>query len=947
MESWRASATSSGLIDRQKAGSRKSSNPSSKCGVSLAWLEAFASSLHAIGDGYDLTVDVVSKLIVPAASQEGAKSRFWDLVPDVHKGDPDWYISHAWNASFPEMVDRLGPTLMPKTKESKKRGLSRNSGLNWKDEVRVWVDVIALRNQSLKAPSLCSSSAKMDIDEMAETIQSCKLGLVAVSDPALSLPNDIWHLYEVWMAVYPTTDVSRLRVALPGGVTHNFVIKHLVLFDTFDIGVKSATRSSDKTKILSKIKHSAGTKRFNNTMAEAWQCAINCSLRWSPVPRDLYLYCAVLLQCDDYGQLQSVLRTIPELHDDDADLREITDTYKMYARKDGLLDEARCEKMMASFGVDMSTALDMSVELHYNNDRTISFENFKHWYLGLQRLRKLRQWHVRLTVGDLHNNISLMAKLLERNEESKLISIHADILDIPPHELPPIPDASTEWEEQSQAKEGTSTAKPTASRPNGQQRHLNNIPVVREAIEVLHGRDEPVSQGGVRNAQIAMSLITSATKGGQALPTRTEITHSLGATSPTTRSNQSIFATNPLKATPFAVEEAMSTEDASELADSLAAYNSNYTSDGKWKHRAGKNEDEESSIDELQRVASGQVPFSPRLSTPTMDSPSGRHSDPHSHGYSLASIAIPSSDDDDDRSIRSLSGSTVLSHTSAPLSHTSLCSTPTGALNSPCGEKLMAGRPALNLPRSARGKAKAGRISPASRTRSPRVSNDGDDESHLRPQHSARSTPFMGRLVSLIPTSASLNIERPRSGIDRPLSSRPGTKGVSSAMRGSVQRVSSPAASAWATETDMVRPCSASFTTGTSPGIHTRTSPGVHAGTSPNIRSGIMPQTPSSITRRRSSISIGDGPLSSARVGGGGSRGGPPLGAPSPSAPVGGRPMYSGRRHGGGSGNGAEVGPPRHGGSSANGAELGAAAVKAADAKLNMLQRIARRCQQT
>eukprot|EP00798_Chlamydomonas_sp_ICE-L_P018753 gene18753-25283_t len=142
-----------------------------------------------------------------------------------------------------------------------------------------------------------------------------------------------------------------------------------------------------------------GSLRLSSIVAEAWQCAINCSLRWSPRARNRYLHCAMLLQCNDFGQLQAIMRTFPELHDDDADVRRITDTFKLSANPAGLMDESMCEAMLASFGLDMESAMQISNGLHFDENGNIGFEALKSWYLGIQRMLK---------------NIALMARLLDR-----------------------------------------------------------------------------------------------------------------------------------------------------------------------------------------------------------------------------------------------------------------------------------------------------------------------------------------------------------------------------------------------------------------------------------------------------------------------------------------------------------------------------------------------------
>eukprot|EP00798_Chlamydomonas_sp_ICE-L_P025704 gene25704-11362_t len=110
MESWRAAATASGLLDLHDT--HVGVVPNHRCGVSLSWLELFSSSLAGMGDGYESTQDLVPKLIVPTASMHGSKGR---------------YISHIWKTSFSDMVNRLDPLLAPSC---------QSLGAHWKDKIQ-------------------------------------------------------------------------------------------------------------------------------------------------------------------------------------------------------------------------------------------------------------------------------------------------------------------------------------------------------------------------------------------------------------------------------------------------------------------------------------------------------------------------------------------------------------------------------------------------------------------------------------------------------------------------------------------------------------------------------------------------------------------------------------------------------------------------------------------
>lgn len=49
----------------------------------------------------------------PPASLPHGPCRFWDIIPAEHTGVPQWYIIHAWSASFSETVASVVESLAP------------------------------------------------------------------------------------------------------------------------------------------------------------------------------------------------------------------------------------------------------------------------------------------------------------------------------------------------------------------------------------------------------------------------------------------------------------------------------------------------------------------------------------------------------------------------------------------------------------------------------------------------------------------------------------------------------------------------------------------------------------------------------------------------------------------------------------------------------------------
>lgn len=145
LSKWRQRAISTGLIldpsHHFQAAASRGRYPTQVCGVSIEFLEHFASSLDYLDvKSYKETTQLVQKLIVPTTSLKGTAStstsgaktstsgaskqneaiqqsskmfkhcRFWDILPSDYTGPPQYYVVHTWTAdlqsTLQQVVDR-------------------------------------------------------------------------------------------------------------------------------------------------------------------------------------------------------------------------------------------------------------------------------------------------------------------------------------------------------------------------------------------------------------------------------------------------------------------------------------------------------------------------------------------------------------------------------------------------------------------------------------------------------------------------------------------------------------------------------------------------------------------------------------------------------------------------------------------------------------------------
>ena len=86
--------------------------------------------------------------------------RLWDYIPQKHTGPPQWYVIHAWNGNFEEMVASLLEQLTEVDEDGDTIPGSRAG-------VLIWMDIFALEQ---------SASTRMSVSDSVIMIEDIQAG---------------------------------------------------------------------------------------------------------------------------------------------------------------------------------------------------------------------------------------------------------------------------------------------------------------------------------------------------------------------------------------------------------------------------------------------------------------------------------------------------------------------------------------------------------------------------------------------------------------------------------------------------------------------------------------------------------------------------------------------------------------------------------------------------
>ncbi|GAX75717.1 hypothetical protein CEUSTIGMA_g3160.t1 [Chlamydomonas eustigma] len=138
-----AAAVASGAPAQNQA--REDTSAEQK-GVSLALIYQLSKTLleheeqGALSDRSS-TSTYMGNIVLPALQKFVGKIRLLDLVPKHQRGQPQWYVSHAWKGSFEDLVDAL--TLLTQqllvAPRGKNQEISAASVTSQCQDIYVWI----------------------------------------------------------------------------------------------------------------------------------------------------------------------------------------------------------------------------------------------------------------------------------------------------------------------------------------------------------------------------------------------------------------------------------------------------------------------------------------------------------------------------------------------------------------------------------------------------------------------------------------------------------------------------------------------------------------------------------------------------------------------------------------------------------------------------------------
>ena len=146
----------------------------------------------------------------------------WEAIPTKHLGAPEYYVVHAWQAGFHDLVQQLCDKAAPPAQHGQPpHPLVDLAG------IYVWLDFVAIPSNLILLGSSNSSSNSSSggngCDLMScvkAAIDGCAAGgVLVVVDRELLLLRRCWCLMEIFLAVYHLEASSALHVLFPGTVS--------------------------------------------------------------------------------------------------------------------------------------------------------------------------------------------------------------------------------------------------------------------------------------------------------------------------------------------------------------------------------------------------------------------------------------------------------------------------------------------------------------------------------------------------------------------------------------------------------------------------------------------------------------------------------------------------------------------------------------------------------
>eukprot|EP00798_Chlamydomonas_sp_ICE-L_P024922 gene24922-10573_t len=307
----------------QDAGRPVKQSPVVQSGISVEYLRLLLNSLEDVLAGADTAV-FVTKAILPLTVKK--RSRLYDFIPAEFTGSPDYYIIHAWQGSFHDLLRQI-------INQARAHG----SPLR---EIYVWLDIVAMdQHQSATAPP--------DLSHVRELVTVCSLGALIVMDTKLELLNRGWCLYEIWCFLY-YKDLMNITVGISEMLAH-----YLTATQTLDLTRAKTSRPQDLARIVSE------TSR----------------------PQDL---ARIVGEMGEYGHLQQVLSDIPRLDEECNTLDDIKAIYSVYDTDgSGSLDEDEFIEVLRTAGFSTKEAQEIFLEVNIDGDDEVSLGEFEVWWINV------------------------------------------------------------------------------------------------------------------------------------------------------------------------------------------------------------------------------------------------------------------------------------------------------------------------------------------------------------------------------------------------------------------------------------------------------------------------------------------------------------------------------------------------------------------------------------
>lgn len=288
--------------ERFLSGDKPAVKPINERAVSVAWLKGFRDRVVAAADiGPDATTrDVVDKMV--KTRTRDAKIAFYQLQDERElqssMGRARYFISHAWDAKFSDVVDAAADAVTMLEPEADLRS------------VHVWVDIFAITQHRV-------ANQDADLSHLGVCVRASEKGTILCLDTSGMALTRAWCLYEVWLTLLeggdgskqqqqhlggltsaPSTadaasaaalaaelrvaedassssaSASRLHVALQGVDVTLAGIRRML--DSLDVTTAGAFHKEDRWTILEKVARTTGFRRLNALIKQA---VINSTVR--------------------------------------------------------------------------------------------------------------------------------------------------------------------------------------------------------------------------------------------------------------------------------------------------------------------------------------------------------------------------------------------------------------------------------------------------------------------------------------------------------------------------------------------------------------------------------------------------------------------------------------------------------------------------------------------